>query len=110
MRWGLLILGLLCGSCTAWAGQQVGENSAYAREQGLRQLFFYVAAGNGTGQIQYICRSFTGDNTAGATSASIWQVSQFAYDSSNRISTILYAGGSDNFTNICDNRTTLSYS
>ena len=82
---GLVLVGLIASP--AWAGKTVGEDAAYAREVGLEQRFFYVASGNGTGQIEYICRAFPGTFLSSSTSAAVWQVVRFTYDSSNRIST-----------------------
>lgn len=91
------------------AGKIVGEESSYAREQGQRQRFFYVASGNGANQIEYICRAFPGVTAGNSTANAVWQVQRFTYDSSNRISTILFAGSDDSYNQICDNRATLAY-
>ena len=93
----------------AFAGKGVGEDAAYAREMGFRARFFYVAAGNGASQIEYICRAFPGTTASSSTANAVWQVQKFVYDSSNRISTIDFAGPDDGFNQICDNRTSLSY-
>ena len=105
-----LLLGFLLWMTSVHAGQQVGENSDYAREMGFEQRFFYVAAGNGTGQVEYICKAFAGMNSNDDTAAAIWQVQKFVYDSSNRISTIAFAGDNDGFDQVCDNRASLNYS
>ena len=86
-----------------------GEQPTYARETGFVQRFYYVASGDGVGQIQYLCKCFPGTTGCGTTSTAVWQVQRFTYDSSNRISTITYAAGDDAYTSICDNRTTLDY-
>ena len=89
----------------AFAGNNIGEQPGYVREQGLDQLFFYVAAGDGAGATEYIC-------TAGANSLSSeakWQIRKFSYDSSDRISSIRWADGTDNFTKICDDRASYDY-
>ena len=91
------------------AGKQVGEDSAYAREMGFEQRFFYVSAGDGVGQIEYICRAFPGTTASSSTANAVWQVVRFTYDSSNRISTIAFAGDDDGFNQVCDNRATLDY-
>ena len=93
----------------AYAGKGVGEDAAYAREMGMEQRFFYVASGDGAGQIEYICRAFAGTTLNDSTAAAVWQVQQFVYDSSNRISTIAFAGDDDAYTQICDNRVSLNY-
>ena len=105
-------LGVILGYMVpvAQAGKGMGETSTYAREQGFRQRFFYVAAGNGINQIEYICRAFPGVTTGSSTANAVWQVQQFVYDSSNRISTILFAGADDAYNQVCDNRSSLSYS
>ena len=100
---------LLSMPSVALAGQQVGENSAYAREMGFRMRFYYVSAGNGTGQIEYICQAFPGTTASTSTASAVWQVRKFVYDSSNRISTIDFAGPNDAFDQVCDNRASLSY-
>ena len=104
----LLILWMSMPS-VAFAGQQVGENSAYAREMGFRARFFYVTSGNGIGAMEYICRAFPGTTASNSTASAVWQVQKFVYDSSNRISTIDFAGPDDGFNQVCDNRTSLSY-
>lgn len=91
------------------AGKGVGEDAAYAREMGMEQRFFYVAAGDGIGQIQYICRSFPGTTGSDDVNDDVWQVQRFTYDSSNRLSTIAYAGDDDAYNQICANRATLNY-
>ena len=91
------------------AGKGVGEDASYAREVGQSQRFFYVASGNGVGQIEYICRCFPGTGGCGDTSQARWQVVRFTYDGSNRVSTIAFAGTDDAYNQICDNRTTLTY-
>jgi len=91
------------------AGKQVGEDSAYAREVGFEQRFFYVSGGNGDGQIEYICRAFPGVGDSDNTAAAVWQVQRFTYDSSNRISTIAFAGDDDAYGQSCDNRASLDY-
>ena len=99
----LLLFPLL--SVSLEAGPIVGETSTYAREQGRDQLFFYVSSGNGTGQIEYICTADAGTET----SALKWQIRKFTYDSSNRISEILWASGTDDFKKSCDDRASYSY-
>src|SRR3990167_3697540 len=86
-----------------------GEQPTYARETGFEARFFYVSGGNGDGQVEYICQCFPGTNGCGNTSSSVWQIKRFTYDSSNRISTINFAGDDDAYNQVCDNRTTLDY-
>ena len=105
-----LLLSLLWGLApVSWAGKLAGEVAGYNRKVGFEQRLFYVAAGNGSGQVEYVCKAFTGDSTQASTASAIWQIQKLTYDSSNRVSTIVYANGVDNFTAICDNRATLSY-
>ena len=87
------------------AGKLLGEESSYAREQGFEERYFYVASGNGINQIEY--QAWAVPNAA--TSASVWRIRRFTYDSSNRISAIEYAGGDDAFNQVLDNRATLNY-
>lgn len=114
MRFRWLVISFLVGAAIAFsnplaqAGKIVGETDTYAREQGFRQRFFYVAAGNGAGQVEYICRAFTGRTTA--VTDALWQIQQFTYDSSNRLSTILFADGDDGYDNVCNDRVSLTYS
>mgnify|MGYP001607468165 CR=1 FL=1 len=91
------------------AGQGVGEESAYARKMGFEQRFFYVSGGNGDGQVEYICRAFPGVNGSDDVNDDVWQVQRFTYDSSNRLSTIAFAGDNDAYNQVCANRTTLNY-
>lgn len=101
---------LFAWSPPVFAGKGVGEDAAYAREMGFEARFFYKSGGNGDGQIEYICRAFPGTTGSDSTAAAVWQVQKFTYDSSNRLSTIAFAGDDDAFTQICDNRTSLDYS
>ena len=105
-----LSLGLLL-THPSWvqAGKGVGEDAAYAREMGFESRFFYVASGDGEGQIEYICRAFPGTIGSDDLSDDVWQVQRFTYDTSDRLSTIAFAGDDDAFTQICANRTTLNY-
>lgn len=105
----VLLVGVLSLPVVVHAGKGVGEDAAYAREMGFEQRFFYVAAGDGAGQIEYICRAFPGTTGSGDTSSSVWQVQRFTYDTSDRISTITFAGDDDAFSQVCDNRTSLDY-
>ena len=107
----LILLGLLLLASTEMviAGKGVGEDAAYAREMGFESRFFYVASGNGEGQIEYICRAFPGTTGSDETATSVWQVQRFTYDSSNRLSTIAFAGDDDAYTQVCANRVTLNY-
>jgi len=89
----------------AWAGNFPGEQPVYGRDQGRTTLLFYVAAGNGAGKVEYICTADAGT----ASSSARWQISRLTYDSSDRVSEIEWAGSTDNFTNICDNRASLTF-
>jgi hypothetical protein len=109
MRCVIALLALLILSSSAYAGKIVGEDASYAREMGFEAKFFYVASGDGAGQIEYICRAFPGTTASSSTANAVWQVQRFTYDSSNRISTIAFAGDDDAFNQICDNRTSLDY-
>lgn len=84
----------------------VGETDVYAREAGFTQKLAYVAAGNGQGQIEYQGLAYPG----AATSEARWQIKKFTYDSNNRMTDIQWAGGTDSYTSIWDNRAALSYS
>ena len=94
----------------AEAGKIVGETSTYAREQGFRTRLFYVSAGDGAGQVEFICKTFPGLFAGNSTANAVWQVRRFTYDSSDRVSTILFAGEDDAYNQVCDNRASLSYS
>src|SRR3990167_6566790 len=95
---GLMLLLLLASSPVAFAGQQLGENSAYAREMGFETRFYFVAGGSdGAGQIEYICKSFAGTSGNASTANAVWQVQRFYYDSSDRLSRISFAGDDDAF-------------
>ena len=91
---------------SATAGNFPGEQPVYSRDQGRQTLLFYVASGDGEGKVEYICTADSGI----ATSTARWQISKLTYDSSDRVSTITWAGGNDAFDQICDNRTSLTYS
>ena len=87
------------------AGNFPGEQPVYGRDQGRTTLLFYKSGGNGDGKVEYICTADPGT----ATSASRWQITQLTYDSSNRVSEVEWAGGTDNFINVCDSRTSYTY-
>jgi YD repeat-containing protein len=98
---------LLASTLTSQAGNFPGEQPVYSRDQGRQSLLFYVADGSdGAGKVEYICTADSGV----ATSTARWQVSRLSYDTSDRVSTIRWAGGTDNFTSVCDDRVSLSYS
>ena len=109
-----LLAGIALGG--AWmndlaeAGKIVGETSTYAREQGFRTRLFYVASGDGAGQVEFICKTFPGLLAGNSTANAVWQVRRFTYDTSDRVSTILFAGTDDAYNQVCDDRTSLSYS
>ena len=107
---GLLAGGMIANIHEVEAGKIVGETSTYAREQGLRTRFFYVASGDGAGQVQFICKTFPGLTAGSSTANAVWQVRRFAYDTSDRVSTILFAGADDAYDQVCDNRSSLTYS
>ena len=99
--------GFLIGlAWTTEAGNFPGEQPVYSRDQGRQTLLFYVSGGNGDGKVEYMCTADSGV----ATTASRWQISKLAYDSSNRVSTITWANGTDNFTSACSDRVSLTYS
>ena len=91
---------------SATAGNFPGEQPVYSRDQGRQTLLFYVSGGNGDGKVEYICTADSGV----ATTAARWQISKLVYDSSNRVSTITWAGGNDAFDQVCDSRASLTYS
>ena len=115
-RDGLILL-VVCGLAIGgllWtrpleAGNFPGEQPAYAREVGKEQRLFYKSGGNGDGQVEYLCECFPGTTGCGDTATSIWQVKRFTYDSSHRASVIELAGGDDAYSQVCDNRASLSY-
>lgn len=87
-------------------GHKLGEATVYAREAGFTEQYAYVSGGNGDGQMQYQGWGPAGASTASAT----WRIRKFTYDSSSRITKIEWAGGTDGFDSVWDNRTTLTYS
>lgn len=108
----LWLSGCFCGILlsswvlTATAGNFPGEQPVYSRDQGRQTLLFYVSGGNGDGKVEYICTADSGV----ATTTAKWQISKLVYDSSNRVSTITWAGGNDAFDQQCSARTSLTYS
>ena len=102
---GIAIGGLFVSMLPVQAGPYLGEQPVYSRDQGWEERLFYVASGNGVGQVEY--QGFAQMNTA--TSAALWRVRRFTYDSSNRVSAVEWAGGNDAFNQILDDRVTLSY-
>lgn len=45
-----------------------------------------------------------------ATSDASWQITKLTYDGSNNVTDVKYAGGTNRFNQVWDNRTGLSYS
>ncbi len=86
--------------------KQIGEIVTYSREIGYKQRLSYVASGNGAGQVEYVGYAHPG----ALTSEAKWQIRKFTYDSSNRVISVDFADGDDDFDNIWDNRTSLVYS
>lgn len=84
----------------------LGETTVYAREAGFTEQYAYVAAGNGVGQVEYQAWGAAGT----ATSAAGWRIRKFTYNSTSGITKIEWAGGTDKFDQIWDDRTSLSYS
>lgn len=100
----VLVCCLLLGTSVE-AGKLVGEESTYGRDQGFNQYLYYVAAGNGAGQVEYHCVADPGTTTSQAK----WQIRKFIYNSSNLVSEIHWAEGTDAFDKICSNYSTYSY-
>ena len=98
----IVLVGLPLG---VQAGQGMGENSIYAREMGKSQLLFYVAAGNGVGQVEYICEADAGT----LSSVLRWRIKKFVYNSSHILTTIQWADGTDDYSKSCDLRTSYDY-
>ena len=105
----LTLLTFSLASAPAASANSGGDTPTYAREAGFNQRFFYVAAGDGEGQIQYICRAFPGRTGSDDLTSSVWQVQRFSYDSDDRITDIEYAGDDDSFTFACSDRASLDY-
>ena len=87
-------------------GVRLGEATVYAREAGFTEQYAYVSGGNGDGQMEYQGWAAAGS----ATTAAVWRIRKFTYDSSSRISKIEWAGGTDGNDSIWANRASLSYS
>ncbi len=104
MRVLVLAFCSVCAS-TAWAGQFVGETPTYDRDTGFTQVLSYVASGNGVGKVEYVCTAYP----SALTSEAKWQIQKLSYDSSHRVTNVQWAGGTDAYTNICDNETSLTY-
>ena len=105
----MLLLLALTVPLSLQAANFPGEQPTYARETGFEQRFFYVSGGNGDEQIEYICRAFPGTIGSDDVSDDVWQVQRFTYDSSNRISTIAFAGDDDAYNQVCASRTVINY-
>ena len=103
-----VLLALTCAPL-AYAGNFPGEQPAYAREVGQEQKFYYGSSGGADGQVEYICRAFSGTTGSDATSSSVWQVQRFTYNSGGQLTEIEFAGDDDAYTQICDNRVSLNY-
>lgn len=115
-RWRLLgLVGLVAGLCwclspqATEAGKGIGEDASYTRDMEFEQRLFYVAAGNGVGQIEYICRAFPGTTGSDDVNAAVWQVKRLTYDSNHNIATMAMAGDDDAFNQVCANRASLNY-
>ena len=97
---------LVASTLLVQAGNFPGEQPVYSRDQGRQSLLFYKSGGNGDGKVEYICTADSGV----ATTTAKWQVSRLTYDSSNRVSTITWAGGNDEFNQTCSSPSGLTFS
>ena len=78
------------------------ETPVYSRDQGLTQRIEYDANNNAI----YIGRAQPGT----ASSAASWQISKMTYDANNNMTLLAWAGGSDNFEFVWNDRATYTYS
>lgn len=101
----LAVLVLLAWAIPVQAGPFVGEQPTYIREAGYEVRFAYKSGGNGDGQVEY--QGWAQPNTS--IDVAKWRIRRFTYDSSNRVTAIEWAGGTDNFNQIWSNRASLSY-
>lgn len=60
---------------------------------------------NASGGLQYMGRAVPGSLSASA----VWQIKKFLYNSDYLISSVVWASGSIDFSNIWDNRASLTY-
>ncbi len=81
---------------------QVGLANGFFNDFLVTARFAY----DSEGRTQYVGWAKPG----AATSISVWLIRRFAYDSSSRITDILFADGDSNFDNEWDERENLSYS
>ena len=104
----ILLLALTCAPL-AFAGNFPGEQPVYAREVGQEQLFFYGTSGGANGQIEYICRAFSGTTGSDDPTTSVWQVEKLSYNSDGQITSIELAGDDEAYNQVCANRASLNY-
>lgn len=81
-------------------GKGRNEFEGYNREVGFDQKIEYSGS-----NALYIGLAFPGASTASA----VWQIKKFAYDGSGNMTSLRYAGSTDDFKWIWNDRTTLSY-
>jgi hypothetical protein len=62
--------------------------------------------GGATGQLEYLCEA----EPKSATSAAVWRIRKFVYDSAGFNTQILWASGDRSFTKVADNYASYSYS
>ena len=87
-------------------GTRLGETPGYVREVGLTQKFVKGASGNALNLLEYQGFAFPGT----ATSAALWAIRKFTYDSTGFNTDIQWAGGTDGFDNVMDNYASFTYS
>ena len=63
-------------------------------------------SGGANGKLEYLCEA----EPASATSAVVWRIRKFVYDSAGFLTQVLWADGDRKFDNVQDNYATLSYS
>lgn len=80
--------------------------SGFQAEGIFKQRIAWGTTGNANGKQEYIGYAPPGSSTANAC----WIIKKFTYDVSGRITEVNFAGGSDEFDKIWDNRTNYSYS
>lgn len=81
----------------------IGHTSGPVQTDPLSHSF--VAEWSGTNLV-YMGLAKTGSLTSDA----VWQIRKFTYDGSGNLLTMLYANGNPDYSNVWDNRASLSYS
>lgn len=85
---------------------EAGDHVEIATERTALNNYTLAFAYNEVGDLLYFGRALVGASKA----AAVWQIKKFLYDINENLVDVLWADGNENFDNIWNNVTDLSYS